>query len=68
MFQDIEYLSDEQMRKEKPLRHARSKKNNALEKFLSQSGQFNMTPRRNNSPRGVNIFYVPRKNQVMVLD
>ena len=68
MLQDIQYLSDEQMKKEKPLKNAFTKKNNALEKFLNQSGQFNMTPRRNNTTRGVNVYYVPRKNQVMVLD
>jgi hypothetical protein len=64
----MEYLSDEQMKKEKPLKNVRSKKNNALEKFLNQSGQFNMTPRRNNNARGVSAYYVPRKNQVVVLD
>lgn len=68
MFQNMEYLSDEQMKREKPLKNVRSKKNNALEKFLNQSGQFNMTPRRNNSARGVSVYYVPRKNQVVVLD
>ena len=68
MFQDMQYLSEDQIKREKPLKNARSKKNNALEKFLNQSGQFNMTPRRINTARGMSVYYVPRKNQVVVLD
>jgi len=68
MFQDMQYLTDEQMKREKPLKNVRSKKNNALEKFLNQSGQFNMTPRRINNARGMSVYYVPRKNQVIILD
>jgi hypothetical protein len=68
MYQNMIYLTDQQMKREKPLKNVRSKKNNALEKFLSQSGQFNMTPRRNSSARGMSVYYVPRKNQVVVLD
>jgi hypothetical protein len=64
----MQYLTDEQMKREKPLKNARSKKNNALEKFLNQSGQFNMTPRRINNARGMSVYYVPRKNQVIILD
>ena len=37
----MEYLTDEQMKKEKPIKNAYTKKNNALEKFLRQSGQIN---------------------------
>ncbi|MGA2667319.1 MAG: hypothetical protein ABSF32_00215 [Ignavibacteria bacterium] len=64
----MQYLTDEQMKREKPLKNVRSKKNNALEKFLNQSGQFNMTPRRINNVRGMSVYYVPRKNQVIILD
>ena len=63
----MEYLTDEQMKKEKPLKSAYSKKNNALEKFLRQSGQLSSVNKV--APgRRFTVYYSPRNNRVIVLN
>jgi ASC-1-like (ASCH) protein len=64
----MEYLTDEQMKREKPLKNAYTPKNNAMEKFLSQSTQFNMNSRKNKSGRKVSVFYSARTNRTIILN
>ncbi len=63
----MEYLTDEQMKKEKPLKEAYTKKNNALEKFLRQSGQINSVAKIVPGRR-FSVYYSPRANRLIVLN
>ncbi|RPI19518.1 MAG: hypothetical protein EHM58_01540 [Ignavibacteriae bacterium] len=63
----MQYLTDDQMKNEKPLKEAYSKKNNALEKYLKQCSQMNSFG-KNTPGRRVSIFYAPRRNQVVVIN
>jgi hypothetical protein len=63
----MEYLSDVQMKKEKPLKSAYTRKNNALEKFLKQSGQLSSV-NKVIPGRRFNIYFSPRMNRVIVLN
>lgn len=61
----MEYLTDKQMKYEKPLKNAYSKENNAFAKFLHQSGQ-NSTSVKYGNGRELNVYYSPRTNKVIV--
>ena len=63
----MEYLTDEQMKKEKPIKKAYTKKNDALGKFLRQSGQINSVNKQMPGRR-FNVYYSPRANRVIVLN
>jgi len=63
----MEYLTDDQMRREKPLKSAYTKKNNALEKFLRQSGQINSVTKAVPGKR-FSIYYSHRTNRIIVLN
>ena len=63
----MEYLTDNQMKREKPLKSAYTKKNNALEKFLRQSGQINSVAKAVPGKR-FSIYYSPRANRIIVLN
>jgi hypothetical protein len=62
----MEYLSDEQMRHEKPIKDAYTKENNALQKYLHQSGNGNSVPKKESTGR-INVYYSPRTNRIIVL-
>ena len=61
----MEYLTDDQMKKEKPIKSAYSKKNDALGKFLRQSGQINSVTKQVPGRR-FNIYYSPRTNRLVL--
>ena len=61
----MEYLTDKQMRYEKPIKNAYTKRNNAFEKFLHQSGQNNNSVKYGNG-RELNVYYSPGTNKVIV--
>ena len=62
----MDYLTDEQMKKEKPIKSAYTKKNNALEKFLRQSGQINSVTKV--APgRRFSVYYSHRTNRIIVV-
>lgn len=63
----MEYLTDDQMRREKPIKSAYTKKNNALEKFLRQSGQINSVTKAVPGKR-FSIYYSHRANRIIVLN
>ncbi len=65
---NMEYLTDEQMKKEKPLKNVYSKKNNAIVKFLSQGGQSASATRQKASGAKVSVFYTPSTNKIIVLN
>ncbi len=61
----MEYLTEEQMKYEKPIKNAYTKKNNALEKYLHQSGQNNSGVKIIPGNR-INVYYSHRTNKVIV--
>jgi hypothetical protein len=63
----MEYLTDEQMKQEKPIKEAYTKKNNALEKYLKQCSQMNSFG-KNIPGRRVSVYYAPRRNQIVILN
>lgn len=63
----MEYLTDEQMKKEKPIKCAYTRKNKALEKFLRQSGQID-TVTKPEAGRRFNVYYSPRRNKIIVMN
>jgi len=63
----MDYLSEDQMKREKPIKSAYTKKNNALEKFLRQSGQINSVTKAVPGKR-FSIYYSPRANRIIVLN
>ncbi len=65
---NMEFLTDEQMSKEKPLKNVRSKKNNALTKFLSQGGQSDSATRHKTGGGKVSVFYTPSTKRIIVLN
>jgi hypothetical protein len=64
----MDYLTDTQMRRERPLKNAQSRNLDALGKFLSQNPNLIMAGKKNTSGRRMSIFYAPRRNQVVVID
>lgn len=62
----MEYLTDEQMKFEKPIKKAYTKDNNAMEKFLHQSGN-NSFVTKALPGASKNVYYSPRNNKVVVL-
>ena len=64
----MDYLTEEQMKKERPLKIKGINKLNALEKFLNQSSNIVVTGRKNPSANRVSIFFAPRKNQVIIMN
>ncbi len=64
----MEYLTDEQMKKEKPLINVASKKNNALIKFLSQGGQSDSATRHKAGGGKVSVYYTPSTKRIIVLN
>ena len=61
----MEYLTDEQMKLEKPLKNAYTKKNDALSKFLKQSGQINSV-NKIMPGRRFSIYFSPRSNRIII--
>ncbi len=64
----MDYLTDSQMKKEKPIKSAHSKTLDALGKFLSQNPNLIMAGKKQANGRRMSIFYAPRRNQVVVID
>ncbi len=64
----MDYLTDTQMKKEKPIKTAQAKNLDALGKFLSQNPNLIMAGKKQVSGRRVSVFYAPRRNQVVVID
>jgi hypothetical protein len=67
MEKNMEYLTDEQMKSEKPFKEAYTKKNNALEKYLKQCSQMNSFG-KNIPGKRVSVYYAPRRNQIVILN
>jgi hypothetical protein len=64
----MDYLSDTQMKRERPLKNVQSKNLDALGKFLSQNPNLIMAGKKTVRGRRMSIFYAPRRNQVVVID
>ena len=64
----MEYLTDTQMRRERPLKNAQSRNLDALGKFLSQNPNLIMAGKKSPRGRRMSVFYAPRRNQVVVID
>jgi hypothetical protein len=64
----MEYLTDSQMKREKPIKSAQSRNLDALGKFLSQNPNLIMAGKKQVSGRRMSVFYAPRRNQVVVID
>lgn len=62
----MEYLTDEQMKLEKPIKNAYTKENNALQKFLRQSGNNNFVTKAVQG-RSQNVYYSHRTNKIVVV-
>ena len=63
----MEYLTDSQMKREKPFKSAQSKHLDALGKFLSQNPNLIMAGKKQANGRRMSVFYAPRRNQVVVI-
>jgi hypothetical protein len=65
----MDYLTDTQMKKERPLKIKGLNKLNALEKYLSQSSNIVVNGKKGGpSPSRMSVFYAPRKNQVIIMN
>jgi len=64
----MDYLTEHQMKKERPLRIKGLHRLNALEKYLNQSSNIVVNGKKNPSVSRVSVFYAPRKNQVIVMN
>lgn len=64
----MDYLTDSQMKREKPIKSAQSKSLDALGKFLSQNPNLIMAGKKHVNGRRMSVFYAPRRNQVVVID
>ena len=63
----MEYLTDSQMKREKPIKRAQSRNLDALGKFLSQNPNLIMAGKKQANGRRMSVFYAPRRNQVVVI-
>ncbi len=64
----MEYLTDTQMKRERPIKNAHAKGLDALGKFLSQNPNLIMAGKKTARGRRMSVFYAPRRNQVVVID
>jgi hypothetical protein len=64
----MDYLTDTQMRRERPLKNAQSRNLDALGKFLNQNPNLIMAGKKTFRGSRMSIFYAPRRNQVVVID
>jgi len=64
----MDYLTDTQMRRERPLKSAQAKNLDALGKFLSQNPNLIMAGKKTVRGKRMSVFYAPRRNQVVVMD
>lgn len=64
----MDYLTDSQMRRERPLKNVQSKTLDALGKFLNQNPNLIMAGKKNVRGRRLSVFYAPRRNQVVVIE
>jgi len=58
---NMEYLSDDQMRREKPLKNAYTKKNNVIQKYFSTPGQHTTAIKKPTPGSPVSLSFLPRK-------
>ncbi len=65
----MEYLTDEQMKREKPIKEAYTKKNNVIQKYFGELGQYNgQAIKKSASGNAINVTFIPRRNQTIILN
>jgi hypothetical protein len=65
---DMDYLTEKQMKRERPLKIRGLHTLNALVKYLNQSSNIVVNGKKNPSVSRLSVFYAPRKNQVIVMN
>lgn len=58
---NMDYLSDEQMRREKPLKTAFTKKNNVIQKYFSTPGQHSTAIKKPTAGSPLSLSFMPRR-------
>lgn len=57
----MEYLTDEQMKRERPLKNAYTKKNNVIQKYFSTPGQHTTAIKKPTPGSPLSLSFMPRK-------
>jgi hypothetical protein len=57
----MDYLTDDQMKRERPLKHAYTKKNNVIQKYFTTPGQHTTAIKKPTPGSPLSLSFMPRK-------